>query len=156
MKKRKYDANLIVIGAAVKARVILIEQGKMGGDCLNRGCIPSKSLIASARLLLQIKRSATTASNPLRRNLTPKTPWGGPNPSSPPASRPLSRPKGLTSVSATAPRRHGLDLNKNLGTVHAYPTWIAANKFAAGNWKREHARQWALNLLEKFHRWRRG
>ena len=70
MKKRKYDANLIVIGAgsaglvsayigaAVKARVILIEQGEMGGDCLNRGCIPSKSLIASARLLHQIKRSA--------------------------------------------------------------------------------------------------
>ena len=52
--------------------------------------------------------------------------------------------------------RHGLGLNKILGTIHAYPTWMEANKFAAGNWKREHAPQWALTLLEKFHRWRRG
>ncbi len=51
--------------------------------------------------------------------------------------------------------RHGLGLNKILGTIHAYPTWMEANKFLAGNWKREHAPQWALNLLEKFHRWRR-
>ncbi|MGI9310527.1 MAG: dihydrolipoyl dehydrogenase family protein [bacterium] len=68
--KRKYDANLIVvgagsaglvsayIGAAIKAKVILIEQAEMGGDCLNRGCIPSKSLIASAKLLHQIKRAS--------------------------------------------------------------------------------------------------
>jgi pyruvate/2-oxoglutarate dehydrogenase complex dihydrolipoamide dehydrogenase (E3) component len=52
--------------------------------------------------------------------------------------------------------RHGLGLNKILGTVHAYPTWMEANKFAAGNWKKAHAPQWALNLLEKFHRWRRS
>ena len=51
--------------------------------------------------------------------------------------------------------RHGLGLNKILGTIHAYPTWMEANKFAAGNWKREHAPEWALNLLEKFHRLRR-
>jgi len=51
--------------------------------------------------------------------------------------------------------RHGLGLNKILGTIHAYPTWMEANKFAAGNWKREHAPAWALNLLEHFHRWRR-
>ena len=50
--------------------------------------------------------------------------------------------------------KHGLGLNKILGTIHPYPTWMEANKFAAGNWKREHAPQWALNLLEKFHRWR--
>lgn len=50
--------------------------------------------------------------------------------------------------------RHDLGLNKILGTIHAYPTWMEANKFAAGNWKREHAPAWALNLLEKFHRWR--
>ena len=52
--------------------------------------------------------------------------------------------------------RHGLGLNKILGTIHAYPTWMEANKFAAGNWKRAHAPQWALRLLERFHRWRRG
>ncbi len=52
--------------------------------------------------------------------------------------------------------RHGLGLNKILSTVHSYPTWMEANKFAAGNWKRAHAPQWGLNLLEKFHRWRRG
>ena len=51
--------------------------------------------------------------------------------------------------------RHGLGLNKILGTIHAYPTWMEANKFAAGNWKKAHAPKWALDLLEKFHRWRR-
>ena len=51
--------------------------------------------------------------------------------------------------------RHGLGLNKILGTIHAYPTWMEANKYAAGNWKKAHAPAWALSLLEKFHRWRR-
>ncbi len=51
--------------------------------------------------------------------------------------------------------RHGLGMNKILGTIHAYPTWMEANKYAAGNWKKAHAPAWALNLLEKFHRWRR-
>ncbi len=54
----------------------------------------------------------------------------------------------------TLSMKHGLGLNKLLGTIHPYPTWMEANKFAAGNWKREHAPQWALNALEKFHRWR--
>jgi len=51
--------------------------------------------------------------------------------------------------------RHGLGLNKILGTIHAYPTWMEANKYAAGNWKKAHAPAWALILLEKFHRMRR-
>ena len=51
--------------------------------------------------------------------------------------------------------RHGLGLNKILQTIHAYPTWMEANKFVAGNWRREHAPQWALSALETFHRWRR-
>jgi len=50
--------------------------------------------------------------------------------------------------------KHGLGMNKLLGTIHAYPTWMEANKFAAGNWKKAHTPQWALNLLERFHRWR--
>ena len=52
--------------------------------------------------------------------------------------------------------RHGLGLNKILGTVHAYPTMIEANKFAAGKWKKANAPLWAFPWLEKFHAWRRG
>jgi pyruvate/2-oxoglutarate dehydrogenase complex dihydrolipoamide dehydrogenase (E3) component/uncharacterized membrane protein YdjX (TVP38/TMEM64 family) len=52
--------------------------------------------------------------------------------------------------------RHGIGLNKILGTIHIYPTLAEANKYVAGEWKRAHAPQWALNLLQKFHAWRRG
>ncbi len=51
--------------------------------------------------------------------------------------------------------RHGLGLGKILGTIHAYPTWMEANKFAAGNWKKAHAPAWALRWLKRFHGWRR-
>jgi len=66
-RPEKYDRNLIVIGggaaglvssyiaAAVKAKVTLIETHKMGGDCLNYGCVPSKALIKSAKLAQQIR-----------------------------------------------------------------------------------------------------
>ncbi|HZN25847.1 MAG TPA: FAD-dependent oxidoreductase [Burkholderiales bacterium] len=65
-----YDCNVVVIGAgsaglvaayiaaAVRAKVTLIEKHRMGGDCLNTGCVPSKALIRSARLLSNIRRSA--------------------------------------------------------------------------------------------------
>lgn len=68
-KPKQFDRNLIVIGAgsaglvsayiaaAVKAKITLIEKHKMGGDCLNTGCIPSKALIKSAKFLATIKRS---------------------------------------------------------------------------------------------------
>jgi pyruvate/2-oxoglutarate dehydrogenase complex dihydrolipoamide dehydrogenase (E3) component len=68
-KPRKFDHNLVVIGAgsgglvsayiaaAVKAKVVLIEKHQMGGDCLNTGCIPSKTLIRTAKLLHQIKNA---------------------------------------------------------------------------------------------------
>ncbi|MFT5592204.1 MAG: dihydrolipoamide dehydrogenase [Oceanicoccus sp.] len=52
--------------------------------------------------------------------------------------------------------RHGLGLNKILGTIHAYPTMMEANKYVAGEWKRNHAPQGLLKLVEKFHAWRRG
>jgi pyruvate/2-oxoglutarate dehydrogenase complex dihydrolipoamide dehydrogenase (E3) component/uncharacterized membrane protein YdjX (TVP38/TMEM64 family) len=65
----KFDRNMVVIGAgsaglvcayvaaAVKARVTLVERHKMGGDCLNFGCVPSKALIRSAKFLSQLKRA---------------------------------------------------------------------------------------------------
>jgi pyruvate/2-oxoglutarate dehydrogenase complex dihydrolipoamide dehydrogenase (E3) component/uncharacterized membrane protein YdjX (TVP38/TMEM64 family) len=68
-KPKKFDRNVVVIGAgsaglvtsyiaaAVKAKVTLIEKHKMGGDCLNTGCVPSKALIRSAKLLNHMQRS---------------------------------------------------------------------------------------------------
>ncbi len=70
-KPRKFDRNLIVIGggagglvsayiaAAVKAKVSLIEANKMGGDCLNTGCVPSKALIRSGKLRQQMMHADT-------------------------------------------------------------------------------------------------
>jgi len=52
--------------------------------------------------------------------------------------------------------KYKLGLNKLLGTIHAYPTWAEANKFAAGQWKKAHAPERVLALLERYHRWRRG
>lgn len=52
--------------------------------------------------------------------------------------------------------RHGLGLNKILGTIHTYPTWAEANKYAAGEWKKAHAPEAVLRWLEKYHTWRRG
>lgn len=52
--------------------------------------------------------------------------------------------------------KQGIGLNKLLGTIHVYPTWNEANRFAAGEWKQQHKPEFALRLLEKFHRWRRG
>jgi dihydrolipoamide dehydrogenase len=69
VKPEQFDTNLVVIGggsaglvtayiaAAVKARVTLIEKHKLGGDCLNNGCVPSKALIRSAKFLSHIARS---------------------------------------------------------------------------------------------------
>jgi pyruvate/2-oxoglutarate dehydrogenase complex dihydrolipoamide dehydrogenase (E3) component/uncharacterized membrane protein YdjX (TVP38/TMEM64 family) len=52
--------------------------------------------------------------------------------------------------------RHGLGLKAILGTVHAYPTFAEANKYAAGAWQRGHAPQRLLDLARVFHAWRRG
>ena len=68
-KPDAFDYNLVVIGAgaaglvtsyigaATKAKVALVESGKMGGDCLNTGCVPSKALIRSAAFVSQAKRA---------------------------------------------------------------------------------------------------
>lgn len=52
--------------------------------------------------------------------------------------------------------RHGIGLNKILGTIHIYPTLAEANKYAAGQWKKAHAPQQLLRWVERFHTWRRG
>jgi pyruvate/2-oxoglutarate dehydrogenase complex dihydrolipoamide dehydrogenase (E3) component/uncharacterized membrane protein YdjX (TVP38/TMEM64 family) len=52
--------------------------------------------------------------------------------------------------------KHGIGLNKILGTIHAYPTMVEANKFAAGNWKKAHKPEGLLNWVEKYHAWMRG
>ena len=69
-KPARFDRNLVVIGAgagglvtayiaaAVKAKVTLVEGHKMGGDCLNFGCVPSKALIRSAKLAKELKQAA--------------------------------------------------------------------------------------------------
>ncbi len=51
--------------------------------------------------------------------------------------------------------RHGLGLNKILSTIHAYPTWMEANKYVAGQWKQAHKPKRVLNILERYHRWQR-
>lgn len=68
-KPKTFDANIVVIGAGsaglvaaiiaagAKAKVVLIEKHKMGGDCLNTGCVPSKSLIRSGRIMAYIRRA---------------------------------------------------------------------------------------------------
>ncbi len=69
-KPKQFDTNLIVIGAGsgglvsayigatLKARVTLIERDKMGGDCLNTGCVPSKALIRAAKSMADMKKAA--------------------------------------------------------------------------------------------------
>ena len=52
--------------------------------------------------------------------------------------------------------KHGLGLNKILGTIHTYPTMAEANKYAAGDWKRAHQPEKLLVWVKKFHDWRRG
>ena len=52
--------------------------------------------------------------------------------------------------------KHGLGLNKLLGTIHIYPTMAEANKYAAGEWKRAHQPKQLLAWVERFHGFLRG
>jgi pyruvate/2-oxoglutarate dehydrogenase complex dihydrolipoamide dehydrogenase (E3) component/uncharacterized membrane protein YdjX (TVP38/TMEM64 family) len=52
--------------------------------------------------------------------------------------------------------KHGLGLNKILGTIHAYPTLAESNKYVAGEWKRAHQPKKLLEYVKKYHDWRRG
>lgn len=51
--------------------------------------------------------------------------------------------------------KYGIGMNKILGTIHSYPSFVEANKYAAGNWKKAHAPAGLLEFVKKFHRWRR-
>ena len=76
-KPKKYDRNMVVIGAGaaglvssyiaatVKAKVTLVETSKMGGDCLNYGCVPSKALIKSAKVAEQMRNGDVYGLNPV-------------------------------------------------------------------------------------------
>jgi pyruvate/2-oxoglutarate dehydrogenase complex dihydrolipoamide dehydrogenase (E3) component/uncharacterized membrane protein YdjX (TVP38/TMEM64 family) len=52
--------------------------------------------------------------------------------------------------------KQGLGLNRILGTIHTYPTWPEANKYAAGEWRRMHVPHRLLDWVQKYHDWRRG
>lgn len=52
--------------------------------------------------------------------------------------------------------KHGIGLNKILGTIHIYPTLAEANKYVAGVWKKAHAPEGLLRAVARFHAWRRG
>ncbi len=69
VKPKSFDANVVVIGGGsaglvsaiiavgAKAKTVLVEKHKMGGDCLNTGCVPSKSIIRSGRIMSYIRRA---------------------------------------------------------------------------------------------------
>jgi pyruvate/2-oxoglutarate dehydrogenase complex dihydrolipoamide dehydrogenase (E3) component/uncharacterized membrane protein YdjX (TVP38/TMEM64 family) len=59
-------------------------------------------------------------------------------------------------VEFIAAMKHGIGLNKILGTIHIYPTLAEGNKYAAGVWKKAHAPEGVLRQVERFHAWMRG
>lgn len=80
-KPSKFDYNMVVIGggsaglvsayiaSAVKAKVALIEKHKMGGDCLNTGCVPSKALIRSSKIFNYFRRASEFGLEPIAPKL---------------------------------------------------------------------------------------
>jgi len=80
-KPKSFDYNMVVIGAgsaglvtsyigaATKGKVALIEKHKMGGDCLNTGCVPSKALIRSAKFMSDAKKCQKLGSKMLKLSL---------------------------------------------------------------------------------------
>ena len=236
VKPKRFDHNLIVIGggagglvsayiaAAVKAKVTLIEAHKMGGDCLNYGCVPSKALIKSAKLAHQMRHGSRYGLNDtpvtpdfkavmqrvqqviadiaphdsverytslgvdvLQGYATLVNPWTVQVALNDGSTQTLttraiadSEAHGFVKV-LTVPgkdtilgativgthagdllaefvlaMKHGLGLNKLLGTIHIYPTLAEANKYAAGEWKRAHQPHALLRWVERYHTWRRG
>ena len=52
--------------------------------------------------------------------------------------------------------KHGLGLNKILGTIHVYPSLAEANKYVAGNWRKTHSNPKVLKMLQKYFKWKRS
>ena len=52
--------------------------------------------------------------------------------------------------------KHGIGLNKILGTIHIYPTLSESNKFLAGEWRKARKPERLLRWVERYHRWIRG
>jgi pyruvate/2-oxoglutarate dehydrogenase complex dihydrolipoamide dehydrogenase (E3) component/uncharacterized membrane protein YdjX (TVP38/TMEM64 family) len=130
----RFDRNLIVIGAgaaglvtayiaaAVKAKVTLIEAERMGGDCLNTGCVPSKALIATARQAARMRRAD-------RYGLTPHDPS---------VSLPLVLERVFAKVAAVAPhdsaeRYEGLGVEVLRGHGRLIDPWTVAIRRGDGS-----------------------
>ena len=140
-RPRRFDRNVIVIGAGaaglvasyvaatLRARVTLIEANAMGGDCLNTGCVPSKALIASARLARQMRQAD-------RYGLDPVDPR-------PPIGRILERVE--RKIAAVAPndsveRYEGLGVEVLRGHARLLDPWTVAIGLADGTERRLTAR----------------
>jgi pyruvate/2-oxoglutarate dehydrogenase complex dihydrolipoamide dehydrogenase (E3) component len=136
-RPRRYDRNVIVIGAGaaglvaayvaatLRAKVTLIEANAMGGDCLNTGCVPSKALIASARLAKQMRQAD-------RYGLDPVDPQ-------PPIRRILERVE--RKIAAVAPhdsveRYEGLGVEVLRGHGRLLDPWTVAIRLADGKERR--------------------
>ncbi|MBA3536096.1 MAG: FAD-dependent oxidoreductase [Tatlockia sp.] len=50
--------SVAAVAAQLGLKVVLLESGKMGGDCLNYGCVPSKSLLAAGKIAYQLRHAA--------------------------------------------------------------------------------------------------
>ncbi len=133
-RPRRFDRNLIVIGAGaaglvtayiaatVRAKVTLVERQRMGGDCLNTGCVPSKALISTARLAARLRHAD-------RYGLTPQEPRVE-------LGRVLERVR--RKVAAVAPhdsveRYTGLGVDVRLGQARLISPWSVAITAADGS-----------------------
>ncbi len=136
-RPRRFDRNVIVIGAGaaglvasyvaatLRAKVTLIEANAMGGDCLNTGCVPSKALIASARLAKRMRQAD-------RYGLDPVDPQ-------PPIRRILARVE--RKIATVAPndsveRYEGLGVEVVQGHGRLIDPWTVAIRLADGNERR--------------------
>jgi len=105
-RPRRFDRNLVVIGggsaglvtsyiaAAVRAKVTLVERHKLGGDCLNTGCVPSKALIRSAKFLSHVARASEFGIAAADARFDFAESWNACNASSPRSSRTI-RPSAM-------------------------------------------------------------